>query len=216
MVFPPLFSVNMLGFLLYDEQRRSLEAQSPFFGLSSQFVDIYKVVIRPNDEAEKIISKHEILSTADASSDPIWKELGLQDMAQAASMRDTTLVPLVSTGRFLGYLQLSNRKEGYSSLNPDELQLLNLVANQVASIIDNALLVHQARQRNQRSEALRRLASLVSSSLRLMKFCVLPFRKPRSYCKPIWRLFSCWMKMMASCAPISTRFTGWILNKLLP
>jgi PAS domain S-box-containing protein len=163
----PLFSVNMLGFLLYDEQRRSLEAQSPFFGLSSQFVDIYKVVIRPNDEAEKIISKHEILSTADASSDPIWKELGLQDMAQAASMRDTTLVPLVSTGRFLGYLQLSNRKEGYSSLNPDELQLLNLVANQVASIIDNALLVHQARQRNQRSEALRRLASLVSSSATL-------------------------------------------------
>ncbi|MFO7586125.1 MAG: GAF domain-containing protein [Anaerolineales bacterium] len=163
----PLFGVNMLGFLLYDEYRRSLEAQSPFFGLSSQFVDIYKTIIRPGSEAEKILSMQEILSTADASSDAIWAELGLQDMAQAASMRDTTLVPLVSTGRFLGFLQLSNNQKGYASLNPDELQLLNLVASQVASTVDNALLVQQARQRNQRSESLRRLASLVSSSATL-------------------------------------------------
>ncbi len=172
----PLFNVSILGFLLYDEQRRSLEGQPPFFGLSSQFVDIYKAVIRPGSEAEKLISSQDILSSSDASSDPVWEELGMRDMAQAASMRDTTLIPLISTGRFLGYLQLSNHKQGYLQLNQEELQLLNLVANQVAAMIDNALLVQQARQRNQRSEAMRRLASLVSSSATLdeiLRFTIL-------------------------------------------
>jgi PAS domain S-box-containing protein len=163
----PLFNVNMLGLLLYDEQRRSLEGQPPFCGLSRQFVDIYKSVIPPGGEAESLLTSQEVLSTADASSDPVWADLGLQNMAQAASMRDTILAPLVSTGRFLGYLQLSNHKQDHALLNSDELQLLSLVANQVASIVDNALLVQQARQRNQRSEAMRRLASLVSSSATL-------------------------------------------------
>ena len=163
----PLFNVNILGFLLYDEQRRMLEGQSPFFGLSGQFVDIYKTNIRPGSTAENLIFSQDVLSSADASLDPMWDELGLRDMSQAASMRDTSLVPLVSAGRFLGYLQLSNHKQGDLKLNPDELQLLNLVANQVAAMIDNALLVQQARQRNQRSEAMRRLASLVSSSATL-------------------------------------------------
>ncbi len=163
----PLFNVNILGFLLYDEQRRMLEGQPPFFGLSSQVVDIYKTVVRPGSPAEKLIFSQDILSSQNASLDPAWDELGLRDMAQAASMRDTTLIPLISAGRFLGYLQLSNHKFGHSQLNTEELQLLNLVANQVAAMIDNALLVQQARQRNQRSEAMRRLASLVSSTATL-------------------------------------------------
>lgn len=163
----PLFNVNILGFLLYDEQRRSLEGQSPFFGLSAQVVDIYKTVIRSGSPAEKLVFSQDILTSQDASLDPVWEELGLRDMAQAASMRDTTMVPLISAGRFLGYLQLSNHKYGNLNLSPDELQLLNLVANQVAAMIDNALLVQQARQRNQRSEAMRRLASLVSSNATL-------------------------------------------------
>jgi PAS domain S-box-containing protein len=171
----PLFSVNILGFLIYDEHRRSLKAQYPFFGLSKQFVDIYKTTIRTGSEAETILAQQDILSTANASSDAKWAELGLRDLAQAASMRGTNLVPLVSSGRFLGYLQLSNNKEGHSQLREDELRLINLVANQVASIVDNALLVQQARLRNQRSESMRRLASLVSSSAtfaEILKFSI--------------------------------------------
>ncbi len=163
----PLFNVKILGFLIYDEQRHVLSGQAPFFGLSSQFVEIYKTTIRPGSPAERLISSQEVISSPDASSDPLWDELGMRDMAQAASMRDTTLIPLVSAGRFLGYLQLSNHKQGDLKFSPDELQLLSLVANQVAAMIDNALLVQQARQRNQRSEAMRRLASLVSSSATL-------------------------------------------------
>ncbi len=172
----PLFSVKILGFLLYDEQRHMLEGQNPFFGLSSQFVDIYKIPIRSGSPAEKLVFNQDVISSSNASIDSTWDELGLRDLAQAASMRDTLLMPLISAGRFLGYLQLSNHKQGDINLSQNEMQLLSLVANQVAAIIDNALLVRQARQRNQRSEAMRRLASLVSSSATLdeiLRFSVL-------------------------------------------
>lgn len=163
----PLFHVEILGFLLYDEQRRVLEGQTPFHGLPNNIVQIYKTTIHPNSPAEEHINNPKTLTTANASQDPVWADLGLQDLAQAASMRDTTLIPLISAGRFLGYLQLSNQRQNNQPLAHDDFRLLNLVANQVAAIIDNALLVQQARQRNQRAESLRRIASLVSSNATL-------------------------------------------------
>lgn len=163
----PLFNVEILGFLLYDEQRRVLEGQMPFHGLPNNIVQIYKTTIRANSPADERILSQDIIKTLDASQDATWAELGLQDLAQAASMRDTALIPLISAGRFLGYLQLSNHRHGSQLVSQDELRLLNIVANQVAAIIDNALLVQQARQRNQRAESMRRIASLVSSTATL-------------------------------------------------
>lgn len=162
-----LFNVHILGFLLYDEQRRVLQGQIPFLGLSEQFVALYKAEVAASSPAETRIFSQEAIVSVDASADPVWDELGLRNLAQAASIHDTTLAPLVSAGRFLGFLQLSNHKSGSGSLTADEKRLLDVVLNQTAAILDNALLVQQARRRNQRAEAMRRIASLVSSSASL-------------------------------------------------
>ena len=42
----PLFSVEILGFLLYDENKRTLEGQIPFQGLPRHIVEIYRTTIR--------------------------------------------------------------------------------------------------------------------------------------------------------------------------
>jgi GAF domain-containing protein len=160
----PLFDMGVLGFLAYDEQRRLLQGQAPFLGLPAQFVQIYKTIIAPNTPAERYILNQEIITTDRAAEDTAWGNLGLRDLAQAASIRDAVLVPLVSSGRFLGYLQLSNNKQGAGSIAQDDLRLLKIVANQSAAIIDNALLLQQSRLRSQRAEALRRIASLISST----------------------------------------------------
>ncbi len=163
-----LFNVEILGFLLYDDQRHVLEGQIPFQGLPNNVVQLYKTTIRPNSSAEKrLLGDPKIITTSNAAWDLAWNELGLQDLALAASMRDTVLAPLISAGRFLGYLQLSNHRKGESVNSQEELRLLNIVAGQVAAIIDNALLVQQARQRNLRTESMRRIANLVSSSATL-------------------------------------------------
>ena len=96
--------------------------------------------------------------------DESWHEMGFQDYARAASWRDTALIPLISSGRPLGYLQVSNHHKPEMIFTQEEMRLLNIVANQAAPIIENLTLVQQARQRAQRSEALRRIASLAVSS----------------------------------------------------
>ena len=126
-----------------------------------------KSVFLSTDWCEQLLSKQEMISTPGASDDPRWLEMGLDDIAQAASLRDTLLVPLVSGGRSLGFIQLSNHRSGTLSFSEEELRLITIVANQVAAIIENATLMQQSRQRAQRAEALRRIASLVNSSATL-------------------------------------------------
>ncbi len=162
-----LFDVEIIGFLLYDENRHILAGQVPFQGLPPNVVQIYKVGVPLNGLVEQYLSKQEMISTPGASDDPRWLEMGLSDIAQAASLRDTLLVPLVSGGRSLGFIQLSNHRQETLTFTEEELRLITIVANQVAAIIENATLMQQSRQRAQRSEALRRIASLVNSSATL-------------------------------------------------
>ncbi len=159
----PLFDVDILGFLIHDENRHTLEAQVPFIGMPAQIVELYHIPLQTGSRAEERFLSQTVVMTRSAMDDPLWQEMGFQDYARAASWRDTALIPLVSAGRSLGYLQISNHRRESDAFSREELRLANIVANQVAPIIDNVALIQQARLRTQRSEGLRRIASLASS-----------------------------------------------------
>ncbi len=160
----PLLEVEILGFLLYDEDRHVLAAQPPFVGLPSQTIAFYQTTVEAGSALEETILAQQAVLSENAMEDERWQAFGLQDFARAASLRDTALIPLVSGGRLLGFLQASNHRQGATRFSPDELRFLNIVANQAAQIIDNLTLLRQSRQRAQRAEALRRIVSLVNSS----------------------------------------------------
>jgi GAF domain-containing protein/nitrogen-specific signal transduction histidine kinase len=163
----PLFSAEIIGFLLYDEEKRTLEGKVPFRGLPPHFVQIYRATIAADSPAEQVLTSQQPVITMNASTDENWRALGLSDIAMAASLRDVVLVPLLSSGRMLGYLQVGHYQHGASAFSVEELRLMHIVANQAAAIIENVLLVQQARVRTQRSDALRRIASLSGSSATL-------------------------------------------------
>ncbi|MFZ5878262.1 MAG: GAF domain-containing protein [Chloroflexota bacterium] len=163
----PLFDAEIIGFLLYDETRRILEGQVPFRGLPDSIVQIYRTTIAPDSPAERILSYLKPLLTVDASQDENWHTLGLTNVAVAASLRDSALAPLATGTRMVGYLQISHHRGGAASFTSGEVHLMTIVAAQAASIIENALLVQQTRSRAQRSDALRRIASLSASSATL-------------------------------------------------
>jgi len=160
----PLFSVEILGFLLYDEGKRTLEGQIPFQGLPSHIVEIYRTTIHPESAAEKILLERKPLVTRNAADDEIWHDLGLQNLAQAASLRESVLMPMISGERLVGYLQLSNHRQATIEFSETELRLITTVANQAAGIIENSFVVENTRQRAMRSDALRRIASLSVST----------------------------------------------------
>ncbi len=171
----PLIQVDILGFLIYNEGTRTLEGQEPIFGMPAQFVEIYRVPVLPNSPAERMLLNQDLIITENAAESSEWEALGLSFLARAASLHDTVLVPLTSGGRMLGYLQAANHHDGSDVFTQDEIHLLTIVANQAAPVIENVTLVMQARQRMQRAESLRRIASLASSAAHLdeiLKFAV--------------------------------------------
>ncbi len=159
----PLFSVEVLGFLLYDENKRTLEGQIPFQGLPTHIVEFYRTTIEPDSTAEKIISERKLTITRNAAEDEVWSGLGLQNLAQAASLRESVLAPLVAGERFVGYLQLSNHHQSAGEFSSTEVRLIQIVADQAAAIIESSFVVERTRQRAMRSDALRRIASLAAS-----------------------------------------------------
>ncbi len=164
----PLLRVKIFGFLLYKEATRTLDGQNPFYGLPPEFIETYyRAEVAPGSQAEQTLLDQDVIITENAIEDPQWIALGYDDLAQGASLHDTVLIPLTSGGRMLGYLQASNHIDGSAVFTQDELHLLMIIANQSAPIIENATLVHQARDRAQRAEALRRISSLTSSTATL-------------------------------------------------
>ncbi len=142
----PLFNVDVLGFLIYDENRRTLEAQMPFAGLPAQAVEIYHVPLLSGGPAEECFMKQEILTTQNAMEDKLWLEMGIQDYARAASWHDTALIPLTSSGHLLGYLQISNHHNPETAFSHDEMRIMNIVANQAAVAIQNGRLFSETRR----------------------------------------------------------------------
>ncbi len=159
-----LVKVEILGFLIYNENTRTLEGQEPISGLPSQFVELYRVPVPPNSPAEAMLLNQDLIITEFAADSPEWETLGLSYLARAASLRDTVLVPLNSGGRMLGYLQASNHIDGSRQFTQEEIHLLTIISNQAAPVIENVTLVIQARQRVLRAETLRRISSLASSA----------------------------------------------------
>ena len=159
----PLFDTEIIGFLLYDENKHTLEGQVPFLGLPTQIVEIYRTPIAPDSPAEVLLQERKLILSKNSAQDENWQLLGLTDIAIAASLRDSALMPLVSSGQMVGYLQVSHHRSGVLEFSDSEQRLLHIVGDQAAAIIVNALLVRQSRERSQRSDALRRISSLSAS-----------------------------------------------------
>ena len=159
---PSLLETNIAGFLIYDENRRVLEAQNPFIGIPPHIVEMYKTEIPIGSAASQIWEKEQTIMTAEAAEDPRLQALGIDHIAQAAGIHATLLVPLTAGGRNLGYLQVGNKKSG-GKITENDKRLLEIIAGQTAPIIENAELLHQSIKRALRSEAIRRIANLAGS-----------------------------------------------------
>ena len=160
----PLFDVEILGFLLYDESQRILAGEVPFHGLLQNVVEVYRAEIAAGGPAEALLFEHAPILTMNAAADDRWRLLGLTDVAVAASLNDSALVPLVSAGRMLGYLQASNHQGGTREFSEPEVRLLQTVSNQAASIIENSRLLRQRSEQLRRFEAARTITDITASS----------------------------------------------------
>ena len=171
----PLLSARVIGFLFYDEVHRVLQAQWPFEGVPEGFAAAYRTRIPAGSRAEALLLQNEPLVTEDAPHDERWQVLGLDELNAVAGIHHSVLYPLNSGQRALGFLQVANKPDD-APFGADDLEVLRLVVAQVVPLLENAVLFEEARQRAQRAEALRRIASLAASEAtldELFKFSVM-------------------------------------------
>jgi len=160
----PLFDADVVGFLIYDGNKHQLEGQVPFSGLPPHIVEIYRTTITSGGPAESKLNERKPILTLDASQDDNWRLLGLTDIAIAASLRDSALIPLQMGGNMLGYFQVSRHRRGPMAFSDFELRLMDIVANQSAAIIENVLLIQKNHTQTQRLDFLRRMVDITASS----------------------------------------------------
>ena len=159
-----LFPFEIIGFILFDDHSQMLEAKKPFKGIPDPIVDIIRIKILPNSDEERILFSQDLLITENAIEDKTWSKLGLSHLANAASIRDSVLVPLTPSGDPMGYILAANHNDKSTTFTQDEIHLLIIISNQIAPTIENMHLLLQAKQRTQRSETLRRISALASSN----------------------------------------------------
>ena len=161
-----LLDVEMLGFLIYNENRRVLEGQAPFIGLPSSILEWCQAPIPADSPAEEIWRTGETIVATDAPNDKRIQAFELHHLALAAGIHQTVLMPLSVGGQMLGYLQVANKRDG-TPFDANDLRFLAIIAGQAAPMIENLTLVRQSRRRALRAETLRRIASLTSSAATL-------------------------------------------------
>jgi PAS domain S-box-containing protein len=171
-----LFPVKILGFLLYRESHHILEAQPPFRGIPEQLLSLFRVEIPPSSPGEAVLLRQERIHAIKAVEDETLKVLGLEGMVVASGMQNTILMPLKTPTRFLGYIQIADRLDGLL-FDQENIRLLEIVSLQSAAIIENALMVKESQSRAQRSETLRRVASLAGSSATLDEIMIHSLRE---------------------------------------
>ena len=162
----PLLNVEILGFMIYDENRRVLEGQPPFVGLHPGVLEWARLPIPADSQAGQIWAEQKTIVSKDAPEDPQVQALGLHHLALAAGIRHLALAPLTSSGQALGCLLVGEKLDG-TAFDQSDLRVLSIIAGQAAPIIENASLVEQSRRRAQRAETLQRIASLTASNASL-------------------------------------------------
>jgi signal transduction histidine kinase len=147
----PLLDVEIIGFLVFNENTRQLEAQPPFMGLTPKIIDLYRISIPQESAAEEVWTKREIIIAPDAAKDQRLIDLGVDQVSRTVGIKNTVLVPLISGERSLGYLQVANKKND-GSFDYTDHRILAMVAGQAGPLIENTRLIQRSMKRAMHAE----------------------------------------------------------------
>jgi len=140
--------VESCGVLLYEQERKALVLQKPAFGVSNEQFTSYALSTDTDAEngigvAVKVFltGKPYICNMTDRD------HVTNQKLARIYGARSSLSVPLVVDNRRTGVLHTINKKQG--SFTTDDARLLELLAYQLAIVIENARLFKQLEKKNE-------------------------------------------------------------------
>lgn len=135
------------GFMLYDELTGQLVLQKPAFGFDSEeLISAYRVPLSGGGNAVTVFVSGQPYLTNNAPGDPRV----LQRFVRLYGAERILTVPLQVEGRTIGVFHLINKRAG--DFTRQDLELLQMMAPQLAVIIHSAAMMRQLRDHEQQLE----------------------------------------------------------------
>lgn len=156
-----LLGAEMGGVLLLDDRVSVLAAHPTFYGVDPALIDSVHLPVPAGSKLAGLWAAEGWLCN-DLSQDPVAQEAGLEQLADWVGMRQMLLAPLIVSGRPIGALLVSNKRDG-SGFTPDDARLANIFAAQVAVIQANSRLQAEAQAQATEARVLGELAERLAS-----------------------------------------------------
>ncbi|MBW4438184.1 MAG: GAF domain-containing protein [Pleurocapsa minor GSE-CHR-MK-17-07R] len=164
-----LTGAEMCGVLIYDERRRLLIPQSPYYGLPDAVVRTYTIPVSEGTRGAELFYEEDSWYTNDLTDEPSLDALGMTLLANIAGVANTALVPLIVGSRRIGMLQLNNKRaQGGFSLR--DIANLKLLAGQVSVVVEDIRLGQQEQQRETELSGVQEITQALGAFTREQEF----------------------------------------------
>ena len=142
-----LFNAEKAGVMLWDSEAQELVLQKPAFGVNNpEIIDQYRVQLSHGGNAIRVFTTEQLYLSNDCPRDAQI----LQKYVDLFGSRQVMTVPLRVDGQIIGVLHVTNKRQG--DFTEHELQLLEKVADHLATLIDNARLFRAVRRSEQEEQ----------------------------------------------------------------
>ncbi len=137
-----LLDADVCGVLVYDELRKALVAQPPYYGLPVQIVRLFAIPVPEGSSGYDIWQRQPYWQSSDLADEPLAEELGFAMLVNAAGLRDALLMPLQIGSQRIGMILVSN-KRSVGGFTPQDVQSLRLLSAQAAVAVEDMRLAQR-------------------------------------------------------------------------
>lgn len=154
------------GILLYHEPTGELVLQRPAFNIDDgSLIDQYRVRVEPQHEPITTAVYVFLTGQPYVNNEPLNNTRVNQHFIRLFGVRNSVTLPLIVDNQPIGVLHVINKRSG--PFTDDDVQLLTLVASQLAVLLDNARLMLRLQRREQEAKLLYDIGTEISGSLEL-------------------------------------------------
>jgi PAS domain S-box-containing protein len=164
-----ILSASVSGVLIYDENRRALLPELPFYGLPDHLAQSCVIPLPLDSPQRDIFERQDYWVTNDAADEPLIEALGLKPVFMVAAIKNTALMPLQIGDQRIGMMQISNRKSA-SGFTTQDIKEMKLLVAQAAVVVENLRLRQREQRRDTELSGLQEITHAIGSLTREEEF----------------------------------------------
>lgn len=157
-----LVSANICGILVYDENRRALVPELPFYGLPDHVVQNTIIPMPPDSPQRDIWENQPYWVTNDAADEPLIENLGLKGLFTVAGIRNTALLPMDIGSERIGMIQISN-KQAAGGFTSQDIKDMRMLVAQAAIVVENVRLYQREQRRDTELSGLQAITQAIGA-----------------------------------------------------